>query len=244
MDSDYILANSRTKVAALVTNVETQMRRLGPYAVDGLAAVLILILLALSASSRRVTGDGPEYLLMTERLASGRGPAVPIEIATRAGVYDSRLIDRHGQQEMWHYWFFPLCVAPVLAVTTAVGGSPLWAFTIFNAMLLWIGVVIVRRRFGVLAAIFVGLSPHLVDRQAPSRGVHVHLALTRLHCVAESLPVSVVLRHRGHPESSDRRTGRGGRYHHGVAASGSPEGRVGVGARVRRPRDASPVLLG
>ncbi len=163
------------------------MRRLGPYAVDGLAAVLILILLALSASSRRVTGDGPEYLLMTERLASGRGPAVPIEIATRAGVYDSQLIDRHGQQEMWHFWFFPLCVAPVLAVTTAAGGSPLWAFTIFNAMLLWIGVVIVRRRFGVLAAIFVGLSPIIWWIDKPQVEVFTFIWLL-LGCIALQSP--------------------------------------------------------
>ena len=187
-----LLANSRTKVAAPVTNVETMMGRLGPYTVDGLAAVLILVMLALSASSRRVTGDGQEYLLMAQRLASGQRPAVPIEIAKQAGVYDSRLIDRQGQQEMWHFWFFPLCVVPVLAVTTAMGGSPLWAFAIFNAILLWIGVVIVRRRFGVLAAIFVGLSPIIWWIDKPQVEVFTFIWLL-LGCVALPSPSRTAL---------------------------------------------------
>jgi hypothetical protein len=118
-----------------------------------------LLLVALGTSSRRLTGDGQEYLLMAERLATGHAPTVSIEAAQQAGVYDAKLVSRHGRQEMWHFWFFPLMVAPFLAITRAVGGPPVLAFGIVNAILLGVGIRIVFRRAGLLAALLLGLSP-------------------------------------------------------------------------------------
>jgi hypothetical protein len=96
---------------------------------------------------------------MALRLAHGHVPAAPIADAKRASVYDERLVHGDGEQEMWHFWLFPLAVAPVMAVVTAVGGPPVLAFAIFNAVLMWVGFVTVRRRHGVFSAVLICLSP-------------------------------------------------------------------------------------
>src|SRR5579863_6296710 len=98
---------------------------------------------------------------MAERLASGHAPAVSTDAARQAGVYDAQLVDRAGLQEMWHFWFFPLMVAPIMAVTRALGGSPVLAFGFFNAILLGAGIRVVYRRVGLLTASLLGASPIL-----------------------------------------------------------------------------------
>ena len=124
---------------------------------NGIAAVLLVI--PIVTSSHPLTGDAREYLLMAHRLMQGRSPDVSVEHAQIAGVYEPRLINARGQQEMWHFWFFPLCAVPVMVITTWMNASPVVAFGAFNAILLWIAFIIVRRRSGTWSAIFVCLSP-------------------------------------------------------------------------------------
>jgi hypothetical protein len=132
-------------------------RLLRPIVSDGIAA-LVLVLFVVT-SSRSITGDGREYVLMAQRLAQGKSPDAPIAEALIAGVYEPRLINRHGHQEMWHFWFYPTCAAPVVSFTTFIGASPVVGFGVFNAFLLWLAFSIIRRRSGTWAATFVCLSP-------------------------------------------------------------------------------------
>ena len=136
---------------------DRRIRRWTPSTVDVLAGLFLLVVIGLSP--RRITGDGAEYLLVSERLAAGHGPSIPFEAARRAGVYVPELATGADEQLPPHFPLFSLSVVPVLAVTTWLGSSPVLAFGITNAILLWIGLVITRRRFGNLAAGFIALSP-------------------------------------------------------------------------------------
>lgn len=122
-----------------------------------MAYLAILVCLCLS-STLRVTGDGKEYLLLTERFAAGDGPAIPVAEAASGGVFDPKLIDRYGAQQLWHFWFFPLLVAPLVGT---FGGHAAAAFAIANVVLLVLAFNVVHRRFDLWAAVFVGCSPVL-----------------------------------------------------------------------------------
>ena len=126
-------------------------------AFDIAAAIVLCVLVA--TSRLQTSGDGREYVLMAERFAHARSPAVPVAQARAAGVFDRRLINRHGAQEMWHFWFVSLCVAPLMALTSAVGAPPALPFAIFNSVLIWAAFRTVRRRFGVMTAVALCASP-------------------------------------------------------------------------------------
>ena len=118
-----------------------------------------MLALTLLASSHPVTGDGAEYLLMAQQLSHGHSPSVTLDDARRAGLLDDRLVNRHGRQEMWHFWALPLLTAPAMAIVTAAGGPPVLAFGIVNAALLWIAFAVLRRRRGLTVALLFCLSP-------------------------------------------------------------------------------------
>lgn len=128
-----------------------------PTVVDWLWPVVFV--LALATSSRPLTGDGAEYVLVAQRLADLSGPLLPLDDARRAGVFDAELAVGEGRQLSPHFPFFPLLAAPVVAVTNHLRASPILAFGIVNAALLWMALVAARRRFGTLAALFLGTSP-------------------------------------------------------------------------------------
>lgn len=133
------------------------VRRWTPSAADVLVGLFLVLVVAFSP--RRITGDGAEYLLVSERLAAGQGPSIPFDAARGAGVYVPELAVSADRQLPPHFPLFPLSVVPALAVTKWLGASPVLAFGITNAILLWVAIVIARRRFGNLAALFVALSP-------------------------------------------------------------------------------------
>ena len=116
---------------------------------------ILVVLVALSPP--RITGDGPEYLLLAERFAHADSPNIPIAVAREHGLYEPRLIDRYGDQQLWHFWFFPLLVSPLSRVT----GDTLrfGPFVLANLALLAITFGVVWRRLGAAAAAFVGLGP-------------------------------------------------------------------------------------
>lgn len=138
----------------------SRSRDWSPWIATG-AYVALLVLLCLR-SVPRVTGDGAEYLLLAERFAQGQLPGIPVDEARARGVFEPRLIDREGAQQLWHFWFLPLLVAPVVRVSGLVSGpvSSL-AFTIVNIGLLGVAFGVVHRRVGAMAAVFIGCSPIL-----------------------------------------------------------------------------------
>jgi len=84
-----------------------------PFAAAALFACLLLTLAATSAP--RIVGDGPEYVRLAARLASGHLP---------------------GAGESRHFIFYSALAAPLLKLAGALGHNPLVAFTLLNGLLL------------------------------------------------------------------------------------------------------------
>jgi hypothetical protein len=116
---------------------------------------ILVVLVALSPP--RITGDGPEYLLLAQRFARADSPNIPIGVAQEQGLYEPRLIDRYAVQQLWHFWFFPLLVSPLFWVTGDI--LRFGPFVLANMALLTITFGVVWRRLGTAAAAFVGLGP-------------------------------------------------------------------------------------
>ena len=136
-----------------------------------LTAVLYLAALLVTAvwSPPRRVGDGGEYFVMARQLASARPPSlsaddlreVKTDLAALGAGFESALLDypdliaSDGRQEFLHFFLYPLLVAPVVPVVSAVGLHPNWAFTIANALML-AGAFFVVARFAPLTACVAG----------------------------------------------------------------------------------------
>jgi hypothetical protein len=109
------------------------------------------------SSPRRLTGDAPEYVLLAQRFGVLASPNIPVSVAQSSGLFDARLVDRYGAQQLWHFWLFPLIVAPVMALATKL--SPVSPFMIVNIALLTIAFALVYRWKGATAALFICAGP-------------------------------------------------------------------------------------
>lgn len=133
-------------------------------------AALILVLVAAAADStpRRV-GDGAEYIAMALALSHGSPPALTdgeLRDATAAldaapgfefhGSLAQAPLRSGGRQDFYHFWLYPLTVAPVLAVGRFVGLTFFVAFTLVNlAALALLAGMLVRRTPAPLAALVI-----------------------------------------------------------------------------------------
>lgn len=151
-----MLAMFRSVHRTLLSDGIQHTRSWPPLLATGLYAAFLALLCL--RSSPLVTGDGAEYILLAERFAQGQLPHVPIAEARARGLFEPRLIDRGGAQQLWHFWFLSLLAAPLVHV---VGNVPTAAFAIVNVGLLGLAFFIVHRRVGPAAALFVGCSPIL-----------------------------------------------------------------------------------
>jgi hypothetical protein len=110
-----------------------------------LGCVAVLVTAPLDSTPRRV-GDGNEYMAMAVNLSHGRPPAlsrddriaVDRELAAFEGDFavppvDTTLVGVDGRQDSFHFWLYPLIVAPWLAAARAAGLHPNAAFTLVNA---------------------------------------------------------------------------------------------------------------
>ena len=149
------------------------------------AACLVLLLAALaSGSSPRRVGDGDEYLAMASNLAHGRRPSLS---ATEFSDSNRRMVAWHwsearpaipslvaadGRQDYWHFWLYPLVIAPFVGISGVLGINPNHGVTC--AHLLMLGAVVLPRveeaRVIHRGAAAVGAAG-LVCRQDPRRGV-------------------------------------------------------------------------
>ncbi len=95
-------------------------------------------------------GDGHEHVAVALSFARGQGPAfapdqIPsLEAELRAlgpSFVDASLsypdlVGRDGQQDVPHFWLYPLMAAPLVKVALLSGVSPLWGFVALHAALL------------------------------------------------------------------------------------------------------------
>lgn len=133
---------------------------------------IFLFLVALNSTPRRV-GDGGEYFVMTERLASFDNPALTRgELdAARASLrslgsgFGDALLDyplligADGRQSFLHFWLYPLVATPGMWLARALGIHPNWAFTITNIALLAGAAFVLVRVTSWLAVLYVIAGP-------------------------------------------------------------------------------------
>jgi hypothetical protein len=126
------------------------------------------LLLASSSSPRRV-GDGVEYWAMAEQMRSGHLPsATRADLARlereapaigagfdRSPLRFPHLVGADGRQDFPHFWLYPLVNVPALALVSAAGIHPGWAFTLTNIVLLAAAFAIVARRVSIAWALLL-----------------------------------------------------------------------------------------
>lgn len=125
-----------------------------------LALICLLVAVVLVARSpRRLVGDGPEYLAMAERLSHLAGPSLPTEEARTWGLEDRNLRTADGRQVLPHIWFYSAIAAPVGAAVRTFGLDRLWAFTVVNVALYALALWLASRRYRATTVLFLGLGP-------------------------------------------------------------------------------------
>ena len=136
-----------------------------------LAGALILCLLA--GSTPRIVGDGGEYMAQAMNFAAFNGPALgrqvipPIqrriaELSPELSEWDvakAAVASANGGRDFLHFWFYALLVTPFLWLVTAVGASPIHAFTIANVALFVTALWMAVPRIGQPATLLLFASP-------------------------------------------------------------------------------------
>ena len=138
-----------------------------------MGAVLIFSVFALTqvaGSKPRLVGDGAEYLLMADRLAHFEAPRFDPSrrvddeqrFATLGGDFAGRIQNYSGggrTHEFFHFWFYPLLVAPFMRLFQFFGGDSLRAFAVVNLVLLGATVWIVQRTLSKWASLLLVMGP-------------------------------------------------------------------------------------
>jgi hypothetical protein len=133
---------------------------------------IFLFLVASNSAPRRV-GDGGEYFVMTERLASFENPALTRAELDRARVslgslgsgFEDALLDypllvgADGRQSFLHFWLYPLVATPGMWLARALQIHPNWAFTITNIALLAAAAFVLARVAPWLAVLYAIAGP-------------------------------------------------------------------------------------
>lgn len=150
----------------------------GPRVALAYGAVLLLLV---ALSSPRQTGDGGDYLALAHNLSRLEAPTFPQDLREIRAYFDRwgtgyenvppffLVPDNRGDDgryDLQHFWFYPALVAPVLAVTDAVGVHPNYAFAAVNLLLLCLAAAVVARRLGaaLTAVLFLGPVVWWVDK--------------------------------------------------------------------------------
>ncbi len=124
-------------------------------------ALALGVLLALALPRSRIIGDGREYLLYAQAFAAHLSPDIrPSDLARVAGMLErsdpgfGELAESFGNEQQlgslrfgrgfvtapdgrlysWHFWLYPLLVAPFLLLVQAIGQAPALAFTLCNGV--------------------------------------------------------------------------------------------------------------
>lgn len=129
---------------------------------------------------------------MADRLASGAPPWLSVPDAQARGLYDAKLIGTHGTQELWHFWLFPLCVAPFLWITRLLAMDPIRAFTALNVAGLLFAWIQVKKRAGPLIATFLLAGPILWWADKAQVDVFTYVCLVCALCALDR-PVTAAL---------------------------------------------------
>jgi hypothetical protein len=135
----------------------------------------LTVILSLLATPRR-TGDAQQYVAMALQLSELRPPSLtPVDEErlqewfasqpSQSGFPDGTralrqpALVQNNRQDFSHFWLYPLLVAPVLRMASALDAHPLAAFTVVNAVLFGATIWATSRVFGTLAAMVIVASP-------------------------------------------------------------------------------------
>jgi hypothetical protein len=137
----------------------------------GAASLVVLLAALASGSSPRRVGDGDEYLAMATNMAHGRRPSLS---ATEWRDFNRQVVAWHwsderpaipslvaadGRQDFWHFWIYPLVVAPFVGLCTLLGVNPNHGVT--GAQLLMLGGVLLlaARKLGLFVPVLFLAGP-------------------------------------------------------------------------------------
>ncbi len=139
-----------------------------------LAALGLLLLALVAASSPRRVGDGHEYMAMAMNMAALRAPAIG---AAEVGGVEADLarwnftglpLNRHaelrdaaGRQDFFHFWLYSALAVPGLWAVRLVGAHPNYGFVLLNALLFLGAAWAVCRKLGWWGTAAVFCSPVL-----------------------------------------------------------------------------------
>jgi len=111
-------------------------------------AIGALLLAAVADSTPRRVGDGAEYVAMALNLSRGHPPSLTpderVSLTNEMGrmpgfersSLEAPLVGRDGRQDFYHFWLYPLAVAPFAAFARVGGVHVNHAFTAVNLLLL------------------------------------------------------------------------------------------------------------
>lgn len=139
------------------------------------AAFGVILVLAVLAPIVR-TGDAHQYYAMATALADLRPPALATnelaaykawllaqpdgsEFAGAVGMIDQPPLIVAGRQELSHFWFYPLLVAPAIGLTGLLSLHPGYAFLAVNAALLGLALWQVQRAYSAIVSLVLLASP-------------------------------------------------------------------------------------
>ena len=154
-----------------------QTRRFGTILATAFIALLLIVLIA--SSDLRRTGDGSEYMAMTEQLARWRAPSLTPkdlreELARQRqigsayqGVRLARVrLRAGGRQDFDHFWMYSLLAVPFYDLTRLLGVHAGWSFVAVNMVLYLLAVALSARRihWAALMLLFVGPGVWWIDK--------------------------------------------------------------------------------
>jgi hypothetical protein len=169
-------------------------------------SALFLLVISLNSTPRRV-GDGGEYLVMTERLASFQNPALTRAeldeakkaLAALGAGFESALLDypllvgADGRQSFLHFWLYPLIATPGMWLAHALQLHPNWAFTITNIVLLVAAVYVLARVAPSLSVLYALAAPIVWWVDKAHTEVFLYAALIAAVAAIDWFPVAAML---------------------------------------------------
>ncbi len=157
--------------------MSAETRRFG--AILGTTFIAVLLVVLVATSDLRRTGDGSEYMAMTEQLARWRAPSL-----TMKDLHEEQARQRHigsgysgvrlargllragGRQDFDHFWMYSLLAVPFYDLTRLLGIHPGWSFVGVNMVLYLLAVALSARRihWAALMLLFAGPGVWWIDK--------------------------------------------------------------------------------
>lgn len=187
-------ASSAARVALEAAVVWLVAELTAPLPTRVLLATIAVLLSGIADATPQRIGDGAEYVGMALNMSWGGAPAllpherdaVTKEMRALQGfedaALDTPLIGRDGRQDVYHFWLYPLVVAPFAALARIFDVHVNHAFTAVNLFLIGALIWWLQRRGHVEAAALLTIGPILwwIDKAHTEVFIFVLLAFAAL----------------------------------------------------------------